>query len=146
MSDPYARYDYAWKTPGWTVQDSGWVSGADGYHDPGLPDDVTKVRVYGEFLEWDSGRPLEGVIRVRANKILTYLPENKQVLPGVKKVRFKQGGFSIMLPATDDPELVPNGFTYQCTLTVRGTTQEFEFTLPSIPTEVNITDLIPPQA
>jgi hypothetical protein len=64
-------------------------------------------------------------------------------MPGAfRAIRFRKGGFSVILPATDDPQLTP-AFTYHARLTVRGVTQEFEFSLPSATPEVNITTLIP---
>lgn len=144
MSDPYARYDYAWKTPGWTVQDPSFPPpAADGYLDPGLPADVSLVRVYGSWMEWNTGRGLEGVVRFRVNDVLTHVPSGQEVMPGETRLRFRKGGFSIYLPATDDPQLTPNGFEYECRLTVRGITRHFTFTLPAGTPEVNITSLIP---
>lgn len=144
MTDPYARYDYAWKTPGWSVQNPVIPGdGSDGYADPGLPDDVSKVRVYGEFLEMGTGRRLEGVLRIRVNETLTYVPTNQQVMAGeLYRIRFNKNGFSIYLPATDDPQLTPS-FEYVAELTVRGQKQVFSFALPAATPEVNITSLIP---
>lgn len=145
--DPYADYDYAWKTPAWTVQNPIIIGdGINGYINPGLPDDVTLVHVFGSFLEMDTGRGLEGVLRVRVDKILTHVTSGQQVLGGlVRVIRFKRGGFSIYLPATDDPQLTP-AFTYAAQLTVRGQTQEFEFSLPKDTLEVNILTKIPAPA
>jgi hypothetical protein len=139
-----ARYDYAWKTPGWTVQNPVVTTfAADGYVDPGLPADVSLVRVYGSFLEMDSGRSLEGTLRIRTPSIITYVPTGQQVLGGALRViRFNKSGFSRYLPATDDPQLSP-AFQYECRLTVRGVSQEFSFSLPAATPEVNITSLIP---
>lgn len=142
MSDPYVRYDYAWNTPGFTAQNP--VITSPGPDSPtSLPADISLVRLYGSWLELDTGRPLEGVLRLRVNKILTHVPTGQQVMGGaLKPIRFKKDGFSIYLPATDDPQLTP-AFLYQARLTVRGQTQEFEFSLPSLTPEVNITTKIP---
>lgn len=140
----YAPYDYAWKTPGWTVQNPVIPTQvADGYLDPGLPPDVTYVRLSGTFLELDTGRALPGVLNLRVDQILTHVPSGQQVLAGgFRPIRFKKDGFSILLPATDDPQLTP-AFQYQARLTVRGISQEFEFSLPAATPEVNIHSLIP---
>ena len=138
----YYPYDYAWKTAGWSVQNPGYVAGSNSYIDPGMPDDVTKVRVYGHFMELDSGRDLEGVLNLRVDKILQYVPTGQQVMTGAfRPIRFNREGFSVYLPATDDPQLTP-AFQYIARLTVRGIRQEFTFSLPSATPEVNITDLI----
>jgi hypothetical protein len=142
--DPaYVRYDYAWQTPGFTAQNPTINYGVDGYAEPGMPTDVSMVRLYGSFLEFDTGRPLEGVLRLRVEKILTHVPTGQQVMAGaLKPIRFKKGGFSIWLPATDDPQLSP-AFEYEAKLTVRGQPQVFTFTLPAATPEVNITTKIP---
>jgi hypothetical protein len=101
------------------------------------------VNLYGSFMEFDTGRDLEGVLRLRTDKILTHVPTGRQVMGGaLKPIRFRHDGFSIWLPATDDPQLTPT-FTYFARLTVRGVKQEFEFTLPMAELEVNITTKIP---
>ena len=146
MTGPYARYDYAWQTPGWTSQDPVVNYAVDGYIDPGLPEDVTQVKVWDTFLEGFSGRSLDGVVQFRVDQILRHETTGQQVMPGVFRRRFRKDGFAYYLPATDDPQLTPNGFKYQCRLTVRGVTQEFEFLLPSsLATEdgVRLTSLIP---
>jgi hypothetical protein len=138
----YLRYDHAWQTPGWNVQSPTYLGPSDGYADPGLPDDVSMVRVFGEFLELDTGRALGGVLRLWVDTILTHVTTNKQVMPGAwRPIRFRAGGFSIHLPATDDPQLTP-AFVYHARLTVRGVTQEFDFSLPAATPEVNIQSLI----
>jgi hypothetical protein len=140
--DTYARYDYAWQQAGWTAQNPGYVISGDTYHDPGLPADVSKVVLFGEFLDFVTGRPLEGVLTLRTSQRLTYIPTNTPVMPGVRKIRFNRGGFSLVLPATDDPQLTPE-YLYQAKLTVAGHSVEFQFTLPAADVEVNINDLIP---
>lgn len=145
MSDPYARYDYAWQTPGWSAQDPVVNYNTDGYVEPGMPSDVTVVKVYGSWLEWGTGRPLEGVVQFRLSNIMVHGPSGQQVMPGVIRRRFRRDGFVVYLPATDDPQLTPSTTRYQCRLTVAGKVQEFEFALPAnSPTEgVNILNLIP---
>lgn len=143
--EQYARYDYAWKTPGFTAQnaESNIVYGTDGYASPGMPSDVTMVRVFYGAMEMDTGRSLEGVLRLRTDKIITHVPTGNQIIGGpLKPIRFKKDGFSIYLPATDDPQLSPE-FTYHARLTVRGVKQEFSFLLPMSSPEVNLSLLIP---
>lgn len=141
--DTYVRYDYAWKTPGWSVQNPTYPLVADGYVDPGLPSDITKVRLFGEFMDWETGRALEGYLEIRTDTPMTYVPTGTRVMPGVKKIRFNKGGFAIYLPATDDDQLTPE-FVYQARLTVSGYTNVFQFALPAINSDVNVLDLLPP--
>jgi hypothetical protein len=144
VTSAYVRYDYAWKTPGWSVQNPSLpTTDADGYVDPGLPADISLVRVYYSALEFASGRNLSGVLRLRVDKILTHVPTQTQLFAGgIPVTRFRKDGFSIYLPATDDPQLTPS-FLYEARLTVHGKTQEFTFALPAATPEVNLTTLIP---
>lgn len=141
MSD-YVRYDYAWVTPGWTIQNPTFNYATNSFTDPGMPDDVSLVRVYGTFMEMDSGRGLEGVLRLRTDVDLTHVPTGRLVPAGdLRPLRFPADGFSLYLPATDDPDLTP-AFTYHARLTIRGTHHEFDFALPAATPEVNILTLI----
>lgn len=142
-SSPYAPYDYAWKDRGWTVQNPEVVYPINTYLDPGLPSDVSLVRVFGHFQELDSGRGLEGVLRLRTTQNLLHVPTGVQFpASDLRPIRFQADGFSIFLAATDDPDLTPT-FTYQARLTVLGNHTDFEFALPSTPSSVNILSLIP---
>lgn len=144
MTEEYVRYDYAWKTPGWTVQNPSFpVVSPDTFYDPGLPVDVSTVRVFGNFIDWKTGRALEGTLSVRTSKVLTYQPTQTLVFPGVVTMRFTKGEVSILLPATDDPQLTPNDWTYHFRLTVQGVVQEFEASIAAALGEVNVVDLIP---
>jgi hypothetical protein len=141
----YARYDYAWKTPGWTTQDPVIPAQTDGYVDPGMPADVTMVRLYGSFMEMDTGRPLEGVLRLRVNETVTYGPTQSLVPAGAiggRPIRFRDGFFETWLPATDDPQLSP-AFEYVARLTVRGDVYDFTFSLPAAEPDVNIVSKMP---
>lgn len=141
----YAPYDYAWKTSGWTVQNPAYTPSVNTYVDPGLPTDVSKVRVFGTFLDLNSGLPQDGVFRVKARTSnggpLKHIPSGSLVFPHSFPLRFTQGAFSLLLPATDDPDLTP-AFVYDARLTVAGRTTEFTFSLPASVPEKSVFDLI----
>lgn len=141
--DPYyVRYDYAWVTPGWNAQNPVINYGVNGYVDPGLPEDVARVRVVGRFIELPNGRPLEGVLRLRVREILRHAATNQEIIPGsFRPIRFRRGYLDVSLPATNDPALSP-AFTYEARLTVGGSVREFTFTLDHEEEEVDIHDLI----
>ena len=141
----YANYDYAWRTPGWSVQNPVVPSGnTNGYVDPGLPSDIALVRVFGKWLEMGSGRGLEGVLRVRTMSDLIHTTSGSQIPAGeMPPFKFRADeGLNIYLPATDDPQLIP-AFKYHAKLTVRGEKHEFEFSLPASLGSVSIFDLLP---
>lgn len=140
MTEAYSSYDYAWDTPGWTVQNPSFPL-AEGYVVPGMPE-VSLVNVVGTFKEFGSGQGLEGVLRLRVPTTLTHGPTGAVIPAGdIRPVRFKHGILSIWLPATDDPDLTPP-FEYEARLTVRGQRTEFTFALPALVPEVNINDLM----
>lgn len=144
----YAPYDYAWDTPGWNAQSPTVPATTDGYVDPGMPADVNTVRIFGKFMEHSTGRALEGTFRVRIKEDLLHVPTGSLIPAGdLRRLRFRRGEFNYILPATDDPQLVAasgGNWVYYARLTVRGTTKEFAFSLPSLPDEVNVFDLLPP--
>ncbi len=137
------RYDYAWQTPGWSAQQPTFEGPTDGYADPGMPEDVTHVHLYGSFTEFGSGRALESVLRLRVDRPLTHVPSGETVMGGALPVkRFtRYRPLSLWLPATDDPDLSP-AFEYEATLTVRGQKFKFSFPLPMATPEVNINTLL----
>ena len=143
----YARYDYAWQTPGWSAQNPVVPApAANGYLDPGLPSDVSLVRVYGKFMEMATGRDLEGVFRVRSKFPLLHVPSGSYLPSGeIMRRRFTMyRPLDVYLPATDDPQLVAEGqWHYDAILTVRGKQTAFAFDLPAGLGEVNIVDLVP---
>lgn len=149
MSGQYSSYDYAWKVPGWSVQNPVVPdSGPDGYVDPGMPEDVPRVRITQVFEEMGSGRPLEGVLRVRTRQPLVHEVSGAYYPAGhLLRVRFNRyRPLDVYLPATDSTTLHTRDnapWKYHALLTVRGEQQEFEFSLPEASPAVNILDLIP---
>lgn len=147
MVDHYEPYDYAWKTPGWNVQNPtlpalpGGISG-----DPGLPDDVAKVLVVGTFEDPFTGRGLEGLLEWRTTDILLYTTTDTEVMPSVRSVRFTDASpLSVLLPATDDPQLTttnPDGWKYMFRLTVQGITRTGISALPTSADPVDIWTLL----
>lgn len=142
MVNDYSRYDYAWKTPGWNVQNPVFPVVTDPHSEPGLPSDIAKVRVHGHFRDGSTGRNLQGVLRVRNKKFRTHIPTQTRLSPTNIREKFI-GDFEIWLPATDDDDLTPNGVPYEAVLTVAGYTEVFSFLLPTALDSVNILTLLP---
>lgn len=143
----YARYDYAWNTPGWTAQNP-LIAGSpgDGSVDYGWPEDVGKVQVALKRLDGQTSRGLEGVLRIRVKDQLLYATTGERVQPWTRTIRFKPNGVLLSLPCTDDPTLaLPDGgeWTYSARVTAGGYADEFEFSLPYTASVVNLDTLVP---
>lgn len=148
MTEPwYARYDYAWNTPGWTAQNPA-VSGPGtlGPDNFGWPEDVNSVQVALRRLDGQTGRGLEGVLTIRVKDVLVYATTGERVEPWVRTIRFRPNGVVLTLPATDDPTLAKPGggtWTYLARVTAAGYHDEFEFALPATTDVVNLDSLVP---
>lgn len=85
------------------------------------PEDWQGSRLRGRFIDI-LGQPVQG--------FLTFTPTPKAVLdaahevvilPSVRKVTLDEAGaFDVILPATDDPDLNPSGWTYKVTESLPG--------------------------
>lgn len=143
----YVRYDYAWQTPGWSAQNPVIpTTSGDSYADPGLPADVSLVRLFGNFAEVGTGRPLEGVLRLRTNADLLHVPTSTLYPRGeILRRRFtRYRPLDIMIAATDDPDLTAEGGTweYEAHLQVRGKRYNFKFAAPAAGTELDIVTVL----
>ncbi|MFE4651522.1 glycosyl hydrolase family 28-related protein [Streptomyces sp. NPDC056707] len=81
-----------------------------------LPANITMVTVFGRYIDF-TGAPMQGTV--------TFTPSQKYVTdPGEDVLIFSAplvatldgtGAFSIEIPATDDPDVLPSGFTWTVT-------------------------------
>ncbi|MGW0136232.1 hypothetical protein [Streptomyces sp. NPDC003299] len=79
-----------------------------------LPANITTVTVFGRYIDF-TGTPMQGTV--------TFTPSQRYVTnPGADVLIFSaplvatldsDGAFSIEVPATDDPDVTPQGFTWQ---------------------------------
>ena len=84
-----------------------------------LPAEYNTVEVRGKYVYRD-GRPARGRVRFVASAVASAPVSNVVVLPSPMYAALDvAGAFSISLPATDDPDVSPTGWTY-------GVTEMFE--------------------
>ncbi|MFE0451591.1 polysaccharide deacetylase family protein [Streptomyces sp. NPDC058914] len=79
-----------------------------------LPANITTVTVFGRYIDF-TGTPMQGTV--------TFTPSQKYVTDPTADVLIfsaplvatldSNGAFSIEIPATDDPDVTPQGFTWQ---------------------------------
>ena len=77
-----------------------------------LPGSLTTITVSGTYLKFD-GTPESGVVQFVNQAFLQSASDNIIVAYGTTTVTLDaNGAFTAVLPATNDPEWVPIGFTY----------------------------------
>lgn len=94
-----------------------------------LPVEYDQVTVYGRYT-FLSGLPVAGEIVFTGKTFATAATSHTTIVPSPISVRLDPDGqFSIALPATDDPDVTPNGWTYTVTERFTGGRQ-FEIEVP----------------
>lgn len=76
-----------------------------------LGPNLTTVQITGTYLDFE-GNPIEGQIRFSISQVLRNGTDDQMVAPSAVVVPLQSGSFSAVLPATNDPDVVPNPFTY----------------------------------
>jgi len=76
-----------------------------------LASSLTTITVTGNYVDYE-GNAIEGQIRFTLNEVLRNGTDDQMVAPSSVVVPLSAGAFSVALPATNDPDVVPNTFTY----------------------------------
>lgn len=76
-----------------------------------LAPSLTTVQINGTYINYE-GVPIEGQIRFSTVEVLRNGTDDQMVAPTTVVVPLVNGGFSVTLPATNDPDVVPNPFEY----------------------------------
>ena len=76
-----------------------------------LAPSLTTVTVTGSYVNYE-GTAIEGQIRFTLAEVLRNGTDDQLVAPSSVVVALSGGSFSVTLPATNDPDIVPNPFTY----------------------------------
>ncbi|MFK0296677.1 phage tail protein [Streptomyces sp. NPDC090442] len=109
-----------------------------------LPDSIPTVTVTARYLSPD-GRPLSGSVVFRAPAQLTF-PAADVILGGpVVATLDAQGQISATLPATDAPDMVPDGWSYTVTEQLGGIPagRSYQVLLPAEQPHVDLADIAP---
>jgi hypothetical protein len=72
---------------------------------------VTTVTVEGAYVDFE-GNNIQGQIRFTLGDVLRNGTDDQMVAPSSIVVPLSAGAFSVSLPATNDPDVVPNPFVY----------------------------------
>jgi hypothetical protein len=76
-----------------------------------LGPNLTTVTLTGSYVDFE-GNPIEGQIRFSIGEVLRNGTDDQMVAPSSVVVPLTNGSFSVSLPATNDPDVVPNPFVY----------------------------------
>lgn len=79
-----------------------------------LPSNVTLITVTGTYMDF-GGNPKVGKVLFSADGALVDPGAKVIITSGTIEAELHNGSFSIDLPATDDPDVSPTGFTYKVT-------------------------------
>ena len=72
---------------------------------------LTTVTITGSYVDFE-GTPIEGQIRFSISEVLRNGTDDQMVAPSSVVVPLSSGSFSVSIPATNDPDVVPNPFVY----------------------------------
>jgi hypothetical protein len=76
-----------------------------------LGPNLTTVTLTGSYVDFE-GTPIEGQIRFSIAEVLRNGTDDQMVAPSSVVVPLTNGSFSVSLPATNDPDVIPNPFVY----------------------------------
>lgn len=76
-----------------------------------LPTNLSTITITGSYVDY-SGDAITGQITFTLGDILRSGIDNVMVAPSTVVVPLVAGAFSVTLPATNDPDIIPNPYTY----------------------------------
>lgn len=110
-----------------------------------LPEGIPTVTVRGRFLALD-GKPRRGQVEFRVPDTVTFDAHDVILSGPVIATLDPQGVFSVQLPATDAPGMVPSGWSYTVTERLSGVDANrppYHILLPASDPDVSLDDLAP---
>jgi len=76
-----------------------------------LASSLTTVTLTGNYVDFE-GNAIQGQVRFTLGEVLRNGTDDQMVAPSSVVVALSAGAFSVTLPATNDPDVVPVNFTY----------------------------------
>ena len=111
-----------------------------------LPSDYDSVEVRGRYTYLD-GSPARGVIRFTGKSPAVSSATKTIIMPATISVTLEDDGhFTVSLPATDDPDILPNGWTYTVVEQLTnggGRTYEIDVPLSASALGIDLADVAP---
>lgn len=103
---------------------------------------LSYVTVTGNFKNPD-GTAAEGLVEFYTDVQLVNVTTNQIVVPGTYRAQLVSGAFSISIPATDDADFSPTGWTWRVRELVEDAIREYSISLPASPSTVDLADVVP---
>lgn len=109
-----------------------------------LPAEIPTVRVHGQYRGPD-GRALAGTITFTAPGLLTFPASDLFIGGPVVATLDESGAFSVTLPATDAPQMNPNGWAWAVKENLAGIigSRSFALLLPKAVSDIDLADVAP---
>jgi hypothetical protein len=76
-----------------------------------LAPSLTTVTITGHYVDFE-GTNIEGQVRFTLGDVLRNPTDDQLVAPSSVVVPLSNGAFSVTIPATNDPDIIPNPFLY----------------------------------
>jgi len=76
-----------------------------------LASSLTTITITGNYVDYE-GSAIQGQVRFTLGDVLRNGTDDQMVAPSSIVVPLSAGAFSVTIPATNDPDIVPNPFTY----------------------------------
>lgn len=76
-----------------------------------LAPSLTTINITGNYVDYE-GTPIQGQVRFTLGNVLRNGTDDQMIAPSSLVVALSNGAFSVTLPATNDPDIVPTVFTY----------------------------------
>jgi hypothetical protein len=108
-----------------------------------LPNDVPLVTVTGDIRNPVTGAPANGTVAFSNPSFLRDTTSNVMLGTSVYRKTLVTGMFTVALPATDAANISPLNWVWTVEVTTDVGTDLFQFSLPSSPSTVNFSDLVP---
>jgi len=112
-----------------------------------FPASLATKTITGTFQIFPAGAPGVGSVVFSNTNWLFSTSDDTIIAPFEAQATLDGAGeFSIVLPATDDPQWTPQGWTYGVTITVSGSTLSGSLAVPSDGGDIDISDSFVPEA
>lgn len=107
-----------------------------------LPIDYNTVTITGKYV-YLNGTPVTGSIKFAGKVVATSVATNTIIVPTEILTELDENGsFSVPVPATDDPDINPNGWTYTITEQFTGG-RTYDIDVPVAATVIDISTVAP---
>lgn len=110
-----------------------------------LTPNLTVVTVSGTYVDVQ-GNAIPGQVKFTPRAILTDSAYDQIIIPKTITVTLdSNGSFSVSLPVTDDPDILPTGFTYYVEEAFSGG-RTYDISIPVVSGNINLADVVPASA